>query len=73
MINFFPNTFSVITLLEKYPNFGMEQPEVAGRHLRRIRSLANQMSLVSLSQKKSPNQVRGMCWCIVVMEAPIIC
>ena len=48
-----------------------EQPEVAGHHIRRVKSLANHRSLVFC--QKSLNQVQEMCWSIVVMEAPIAC
>jgi hypothetical protein len=35
-----------VGLLEKYPTFGREQPEVVGCHMRRVRSLVNHKSLV---------------------------
>ena len=59
------------SLLEKYPIFGQKQPEVAGSHMRKVRSLVNHRSLVF--PQKSRNQVRGICWSIVVMEVPIDC
>ena len=59
------------SLLEKYQTFGCEHPEVTGSHIRAVRSLGNYSSLVFCH--KSLNQVRGMCWSIVVMEAPIAC
>ena len=58
------------SMLEKPPEFG-EQPEVSGSHIRRVRSLTNDRSLGF--RQKCQNQVRGMRWSIVVIEAPISC
>ena len=46
-------------LLEKYSTFGWEQPEVAGSHIMRVRSLANHRSLV-FAKKKSESSVRNV-------------
>ena len=54
------NALVGFSLLDKYLTFGREQPEVAGSHIRRVKSLAYHRS------KKSLNQVRGMCWSIDV-------
>ena len=53
------STLIGFSLLEKYLNFGWEQPEVARWHIRRVRSLVNYKSLVY--HQNSLNQVQGMC------------
>ena len=64
------NVLSCLRLLSfQWPlEFG-KQPKVTGSHIRRVRSIANHKSLVFC--QKSLNQMRGICWSVVVMEAPI--
>ena len=58
------------SLLEKYPTFGLKEPEIAESHVRRVRSLANHRILVFRNKKKSESSARNVL-SIVVMEAPI--
>ena len=52
-------------LLQKYPTFGRKKPYQQNKEPGEPQE--------SGFSSKSQNQVRGMCWSIVVMEAPIAC